>query len=374
VERLRPAWTAWRGHRDADIDVYLTVLSCRLDHAKPHVILIERDGRPDAILVGMTAAATFYQKIGYFTVPTPRVRALRFQYGGFLGNQSKESSKLMINEIEQSLRRGDANVAILTHLREDSPLYHVAITEPRLLARDHFPVKEAHSMMELPQSPEEIYQGFSTKHRRTLRREGKKFLAAFSDDVCIERFNTIDQLDQLIGVVEGIAATTYQRGLGVGFSNSRDIRELLTLEAKKGWLRGFVLHAGGKPCAFLIGCVYKDTFLNEYLGHDPAYSKHSPGMYLLAHVIEELCREGVAKFDFGMGEAFYKQRFGNTQWSEGTVYLYAPTWTGLRVKALRSAAVLINSTGKSLLEKTKLQSRVKRLWRQRRAIQSHERP
>jgi CelD/BcsL family acetyltransferase involved in cellulose biosynthesis len=81
--------------------------------------------------------------------------------------------------------------------------------------------------------------------------------------------------------------------------------------------------------------------------------------------MEELCREGVSAVDFGIGEALYKQRFGNRHWSEGTVHLYAPTWRGMRVKALRTMAVVIDSTGKTVLKRAKLAERVKKLWRTR---------
>ena len=67
------------------------------------------------------------------------------------------------------------------------------------------------------------------------------------------------------------------------------------------------------------------------------YAKYSPGTYLLTHVMEDLCRDGVAAIDFGIGEALYKQRFGRATWQETEVYLYAPTWRGMRVKAIRAA-------------------------------------
>ena len=365
VAAVRPAWTSWRGHRDADIDFYQAVLASRSDAARPHVVLIERDGIPDAALVGEASTTTLRERIAYVSVPVSRVRVLSFVYGGFLGNQSRDNSELIVKELVRSLCDGEADLAVVSYVRRETSFYDVALTLPSFLMRDHFPVKQYHSMMDLPKTVEAIYRGFSGKHRAELRRDGKRFRAAFSDDIQIRRFAAIDQLDQLIAVAEQVAATTYQRGLGVGFSNTRQVRELLTLEAAKGWLRGFVLYAGGQPCAFLIGSIYNDIFLSEYFAHDPAYSKHSPGMYLLAHAMEDLCREGVAKIDFGIGEAFYKQRFGNCHWQESILYLYAPTWTGMRVKALRTMAVLINSTGKSLLQRMKLVERVKKLWRRR---------
>jgi Acetyltransferase (GNAT) domain len=365
IEEIRSAWSAWRGHRDADIDVYRTLLACRPDSAKPYILVVERDGQPDAILIGTASTAVLSERIGYWTIPVPEVRVLSFQYGGFLGNQSEENSNLIINELAQSLRRGEGDVAVLSYTRQASSIYNAALTAPALLMRDHFPLNETHSMMNLSGTPEEIYRGLPAKHRGNLRRDGKKFRAAFADDVYIRRFERTDQLDELIEIAERIATTTYQRGLGVGFSKTRFVQELLTLEAAKGWLRGFVLSAGRQPCAFLIGNVYSNTFLSEYFGHDPTYSKHSPGMYLLMHAIEELCRDGVAAIDFGIGKAFYKERFANSHWNESTIYMYAPTWTGMRVKALRTMALLINSVGKRLLERAHVADKIKKIWRHR---------
>jgi CelD/BcsL family acetyltransferase involved in cellulose biosynthesis len=99
------------------------------------------------------------------------------------------------------------------------------------------------------------------------------------------------------------------------------------------------------------------------LGHDPAFSKYSPGNYLLTHVIEDCCRHGVRAIDFGLGEALYKKRFGNEHWTETTVHLYARTWAGMEIKAIHTAAVVTSTVGKKLLERTHLIDRVKRIWR-----------
>jgi hypothetical protein len=367
VEKIRPAWISWRGHRDADIDVYQTLLACRSDAAEPHIVLVERDGRPDAILVGIAKTATVSEKIGYLTMPVPRVRVLDFQYGGFLGTQSEDNSKLIVRKLEQSLRRGEADIAVLSYVREDSPLYRLATHVRSVLMRDQFLTSQPHWMIDLPETTDGIHAAVSQGHRASLKEEMRrfrKFRTAFPD-LQMVRFQGADRLEGLLRDAEQVAATTYQRGLGVGFSDTPPIRDLLTLQAKRGWLRGHVLYAGGRPCAFEIGCVYNNVFLGEYLGYDPAFAKYAPGTYILTQVIEGLCREKVAAIDWGIGDALYKQRFGNRHWKESTIYLYAPTLTGMRIKAMRAMAALINSTGKGVLERIKLTGRIKKLWRQR---------
>jgi hypothetical protein len=348
--------------------VYKTLLLCRQDAAEPHIIVVERDGKPDAALIGVAATTTVTERIGYWSTCVSRVRVLTFLYEGFLGNQSEENNKSIMREIEHSLQHGDADVAILSCLRQDSHLYQLATHVRSPVMRDHFPVSHKHWMIDIPQTPPEgIYAALSREHRASQReeiRKSKKLKAAFPDLEML-RFKGTDALEKLLSDAEQVAATTYQRGLGVGFSDTRPIRDLLRLEAEKGWLRGHVLYAGGRPCAFEIGCLYNGVFLGEYLGHDPAFAKYAPGIYILTQVIEGLEHEKVTAIDWGIGDAPYKRRFGNKCWSESTVYLYAPTWAGMRAKAVRTAAMLINSAGKSVLERAKLAGTVKKFWRKR---------
>ena len=370
MEEIRHAWMAWKGHRDADIDVCETLLRCSPEE-KPYIILVERNGQPDAILIGRLSTTTLTERIAYMTFPTSRVRVLSFVYGGFLGNQSEENSKLIVNALEKSLRRREADVAILNYVREDGSLYQLATHVRSALMRGRVPASQLHWMLDVPESADEIFAEISREHRRKLRAEAKKFRTAFPD-LEIVRFPGGDRLEELITAAEQVAATTYQRALGAGFSDTRVIRELITLEAMRGWLRGYVLYVGSRPCAFWIGCAYNRVFLSEYLAHDPAYAKYSPGTFLLMQIIEEICRDDVIAIDFGIGDALYKRRFSNRHWVENTVYLYGPTWTGMRVKALRTMAVFIETTGKSLLG-TKLSGRIKKLWRSRLAAAASQR-
>ena len=317
------------------------------------------------MLLGTTTTATVTEKIAYVIIPLRRVRVLSFAYGGFLGNQSEENSRLIIDELARALQMGEADVALLSYVRTDSPLRQAAINPPSALMRDYFPVNQSHWMMDIPENVEAIYAGLSREHRKKLRAEAKKLRETFGSDLRFVRYDRPDQMEQLIKDTEKVAATTYQRGLGVGFSETRQVRELLALEASKGWLRGYLLYVGDRPCAFWIGCIYKGVFLSEYLGHDPAYARHSPGTYVLVQAMEDLCRDRVRKIDLGIGESLYKQRFGNRSFEESAISLYAPTLKGMQVKAVRTGAVLVNRTAKKLLHRSNAAARLKKAWRNR---------
>jgi CelD/BcsL family acetyltransferase involved in cellulose biosynthesis len=363
VEQIRSVWMAWPEHRDADIDVFLTVLRCEAEGAEPHIIVIERNGRPDAIVVGMLTVSNLRERIAYVSLPISNVRTLSFAYRGFLGKQTEENCNLVLNEIERSLRRREADIALLGYVREDSPLYQVAARPQSVWTRGVSSASQTHWKMNITEAQDGIFATISGDHKRKLRAEAKKFRAAFSD-LEVVRFEGSERFDVLMNDAEQVAATTYQRALGAGFSNTKSVRDLLALEAEKGWLRAYILYFGGRPGAFWIGSVYNGVFLSEYLAHDPAHAKFSPGTFLLMQAMEEFQGAQITGIDFGIGDALYKQRFSNQHWKENTLSAYAPTWVGMRVKAIRNVAALVDSTAKNLLG-AKLTGRVKKMWRDR---------
>ncbi|MGB7149483.1 MAG: GNAT family N-acetyltransferase, partial [Terriglobales bacterium] len=91
----------------------------------------------------------------------------------------------------------------------------------------------------------------------------------------------------------------------------------------------------------------------------------SPGTFLMTKILEQFCAEGVEEVDFGLGDAPYKQRFGNCWWEEASIDIFAPTLKGLRINALRTPAIFTEQVVKKTLEKTQILPRIKRLWRNR---------
>src|ERR1035437_4668742 len=65
VEAIREIWTAWKSHRDSDIDFCLEFVWSGEAFIRPHVIVIYRYGRPDAMLVGRLERARMNSKVGY---------------------------------------------------------------------------------------------------------------------------------------------------------------------------------------------------------------------------------------------------------------------------------------------------------------------
>jgi CelD/BcsL family acetyltransferase involved in cellulose biosynthesis len=187
--------------------------------------------------------------------------------------------------------------------------------------------------------------------------------------VHIKSYRSVSELDQIFREVEEIASKTYQRGLGFGFKDTPEMRGRCELAASKDWLRVFVLHIAGRPCAYWIAMAYRETFWGEHIGFDPAYSRYSPGMYLSLSVIEELCdqkkRHDVTQIDFGLGDAEYKSILSNLSFKEGEVQIYGRTLRGVGIKAFSIPVRIADRLAKRILSKTKLLGIAKRLWRDR---------
>ena len=365
IEQIRNVWTSWKGHRDSDIDVYLTVCRANADVVRPHIIMIERGGVPDAMLVGRLTKKRPELKLGYRTFRGAPSLELFFVYGALRGNPSIENCRLFAVEIIQTLRRGEADFVFLERLRIDSPLYHFVRTMPTWLARPRFLDIQPHWRMQVPSKIEDFYARLSTKERKNRKWEAKKLLSDFGGDVVITCYQHPAEVDCLVQDAEHVAQQSYQRALGAGFSASEAIREFLRLQAGKGWLRAFVLQVRGKPCAFWIGMLYQGTFYSDFMAFDQSYGKYSVGAFLLIKKIEDFCSEKLDLIDFGMGDAWYKQHFSTENWQEARVYLVAPTIRGVFYNSCMAMTRGLDLTLKGLLQRTELLSKIKKAWRQR---------
>jgi hypothetical protein len=82
-------------------------------------------------------------------------------------------------------------------------------------------------------------------------------------------------------------------------------------------------------------------------------------------MIEEMCREGIRRIDYGQGQAFYKRRFGDEKWEEASVRIFAPTARAIRINLVRSALGATYAAIGAPLRGTKLWDFVRKTWRDR---------
>ncbi len=365
LEEIRSFWESSPGNRDSDPYFFPLVLRASRDSIRPHVVVVYRDGHPATLLVGRLECGPFERlRIGYIRI-RPRVKSLYFVYGALRGNASTENCELLVREVCRSLAHGEADLAYLNYLREDSEIYRLAQKIPGTLSRDRVRNSQRHFAATLPRTLEELHKKLSPKVRKNQR--WNKMNRDFPGAVHIKCFCKLEEVPDLAEVAEQVARHSYQRGLGVGFFDTEGERQRLQLKAEKGWLRGFVLYIGDQPAAFWIGDINEGIFGSEYLGFDPAFSKYSPGMYLVVKVIEGFCAgsEHIIGVDFATGTAEYKEALSDHVWDENSIGIFAPSFRGIMLNILKTFAVGVDNTIKGFLERTGLLQKIKRAWRRR---------
>jgi len=367
LEEVRREWEAWPGHRDSEMESYSTFVRTNPGTMRPHVLVVYRGGRPDAILVGRIDKGKIRCKLGYLGMGFG-ARTMCFVNGALRGNPSEENCELLVNEILRSLSQREADAACLYFLRRGSDLCRLATKKPGLLCRDYLRAPLKHFAAALPATVEEFYRGLSSGSRWQAKSKQKKLLKDFGGDVRIRCFRDVAELENLIQDVEQVAKKSYQRGLGVGFIDSPENRQHLRFKAERGWLRAYILYVADRPCAFWMGDLNQATFGSDYLAYDAELEKYSPGMCLIFKVIEGFCdgnREGVTEVDFATGHAQYKEVLSNRRWEEESVYVFAPSIKGISLNLVRSFIGGIDLAVKKVLASTNLLQRIKKRWRAR---------
>jgi hypothetical protein len=370
IETLREFWNLCGSGRDADLDFYLFIADLFPETIRPHVVALYNREVPTALLAGRFDISRLTVKLGYGVVPVPKTRILRFVYGGCLGEVSETTAKILIGSIMDSLASGEADVAVFEHLDMDSPLVSFARSLPSWLCSDHLIYPEIHRIRDLAGETGFSVASLSRAERYRLKHSAAKLSEDFRSRK-IELFSAPDELARLVRDAENVARKSYQRGIGVGFTQSAVVRSRLEFEAQNGWLRAYILYLDDHPCAFWIGSLRNQTFLSDYLAFDPAYARYRPGWYLTVKVMEQLCRDTcdgstvVKKFDFGIGDARYKETLSNRHRQESAVYIFAPRMKALWVNAVRSVAGAINRSAKDFMRATPLFGKLKRMWRVR---------
>jgi hypothetical protein len=185
----------------------------------------------------------------------------------------------------------------------------------------------------------------------------------FPGRVVTRSFRQVDEVDSFCADVETVARLTYQRRLKAGFINDPAHQRRCRFAAQNDRFRGYILYIDNQPRAFWCGTLYKQVFHLAWTGYHPDWKKYELGTALFLKMVENLCIEGVQEIDFGLGEAFYKERFGDQSWQEATLYVYSATSRAIVLNMLRTTLAGVSRTAESVLGTLGVVSRVKRWWR-----------
>jgi hypothetical protein len=330
-------------------------------------------GELKCLVVGRKEKTTFQSNVGYAHFPGLDATTITFVHGGIIGELDAEGAKHIAAEFGHLLRRGEADIVTVNFLSEHAALW-TALKGVRLRTTQHL-VWATHRSLALPPNRGFLLQQMRSKHRSSIKRKQKDLEDAFPDKIRWTWHSKVDDVTSLCEKMEEVSRTTYHRGLGAGFVDNEESRARLALFARQGQLRVLLLEVAGVPQAFWFGQVYGGAFHSAATGYKEMVRRFEVGTHLFLRMVDLLIDEGVGQLDFGLGDAQYKERFGDHAWREASSRIYAPTFKGALLWLLQGVFESIERLARASAHHFGNTDRIKRLWRMRlQAKASQEQP
>lgn len=362
---IRDVWDRMSVHPNSDPDHVLLVCRLRSEVIGPYVFSVWVDGACTALVVARLERSRYRPKIGYLRLPSFEVRSLVVLNGGLLGRFDSPAVEAVVGEMLALLAREDADVVRCSTVAQDSPMHNairgcgsrtIGITRPRWTA---------HWEMDVESNPGFLVERMKSKHRSWYRRKAGELDKVMSGEVQWSYYNGDGDVAALCESMETVAKRTYQRGLGAGFRDDLEHRERLGLFARRGMLRAVVAHVNGKPLAFWYGIRYGKVFHSSATGYLSELHVYEIGTQMFVRLVDILSAEGVTRFDFGLGDSAYKQRFGTRSWQECNVGIFPRTCKGFSLWSFMSACENLDRALSQLVSQLGIVDRVKKAWRRR---------
>jgi len=319
VEALRPFWEALQGPQvNTEIDVFLTMARFHPAVIRPHVMLVERGGTPEGLIVGHVRRHPLGRKDG-----PVYVRSLSVLAGGFLGRDVDALIALGFTEVELALARREAAIGLFRLVAPNSfEQRAIAAGVPR--RRRQVTNVLPHTRLDLGSTLEETLADRPAKVRENVRRALRR-MESLGDRAEVRVFRTPADVGAFFDHVDAVAPSTHQYPGAYLYRGAPAERELARLGTERGWFRGYVLMIDGEPAAFWTGFAYKGVFgWGGRTGYDARLRRYEPGTTLLMLMIDDLCRDpDVAVLDFGQGTERYKRRLATRSSLVGDMRIYA---------------------------------------------------
>ncbi|MBI1345266.1 GNAT family N-acetyltransferase [bacterium] len=245
------------------------------------------------------------------------------------GVLSDSSSGALTAVVQQTLKQvvsTGAAFLLMEDLDVESTLAQ-ALNEvlPQGWTRFHHAGIQPRRRIHLPTKTDDYWSKFSSKTRQTFRRKLKKF-----GSTRLECLRDVGDVPRFLEVAHRISLQTWQtRQFGLRIRNDAAELAQYTKLAELGLLRCYLWFVEDQAVAFTVGNQDHGCFHYEEVGYLSEYAKHSPGQMMLIQMIDDLIQHDPAEwFDFGGGDADYKELFANHTSQSGTVWLLPPTLSG----------------------------------------------
>jgi CelD/BcsL family acetyltransferase involved in cellulose biosynthesis len=314
-------------------------------------VIRDGDGRERGFVPLRINPAPLHFEIAGRRVWRPRLPVWQMQDGLATGVQDGQS---ILRMLEAILATDLSTQGIqFKDLSTDSPLWiwhetsapecgsgqliHYNITGVR---RRHF--------IRLPGSVDAYLAGLGSRTRKSLKRRLRQFHDA--GRVELLRIEHPGQVDDFLEQAATISRNSWQLHVfGMRIRSGDRDRKVLDDLARRGLLRSYLLRLDGHPCAFSLGYQYEQVFYDSEVGYDRAYAGYSPGKVLFMLMLGDLTAHRRPEiYDFGEGDADYKDQLGGKSRSEAHVILVRRSLRNRSIVALHAALQRVLWLGRSL--------------------------
>jgi hypothetical protein len=300
-------------------------------------------------------------RVAYTRVASFPVRLLDLCGQGFVGVESVEAAEALL----LALARSDLpfDLLYLEDLPTGSPLAHVLRDSTNDGLWRYAPGgPRAHWLIKLAPTFEQYLTKFSGRRRSTLRNANRRIDKHAKEATWIERITEPAQVPAFLAHVKRVSSVSWQgtRLQQVVEDDERE-RKKLAQQAERGWLRCYLLRSGENAVAFAIAEQVDGVFTYERIGYDPAWSNFRPGGVLLYRILEDLhAHDRPIWFDFGTGDAAYKQFWGTETYNAVDMYVLRPTpYMGL-VRTVKWSLGTAENVARQSIDRLGLRARVSR--------------
>lgn len=366
VCRIRGEWEKLQYHPNSDLDHCLLVCRLRSEVLHPWALSVWDGDHCRAIVAGRLEQNRLRPRLGYASLPGVPAKQLVILHEGFLGELDDEASQAVVAALFQTLQEGQADLVSLHALPEGLVgVWAALLSKSGQTLGVVSPAWTIHRGLTLSREPGFLLKNMRSKHRSWVRRKERELSEAFPNRIQWIWHQDIADLPRLCHRMETVARTTYQRGLGSGFIDNEEIRQRLTLFAKRGQTRVSLLEIDGTPKAFWLGTVYRNVFYSGATGYVPEMRPFEVGTSIFLRLVDELVREGIERLDFGLGDAEYKERFGNQLRREADLHLFGKTSKSRLLRNYLRCTNTIEMATRRTLQRSGVFARLKQAWRAR---------
>ena len=169
--------------------------------------------------------------------------------------------------------------------------------------------EETAAVLPLPSDWETYLQSLESKERRELKRKIRRLYREHPDAVF--RTATTETLDaDLKTFVDMHRGAEGHKGHFMKPEIATFFERVARSFMEAGWLRLDLLEIGGRAVASTFSFAAAGRFYLYNSAYEPDAARLSPGLVLVAHLVESSIEEGLAFFDFLRGPERYKYQLG----------------------------------------------------------------